>query len=120
MDDYIVGSNAQISAGEEGGFLWQKRSVTKFTYLQVVNAHTRGAGAAIYVDGSDGMVGDSSDQETQKHDSITFGAQNRTVRIVGDNESQDNKGIVVIGTYSDLFFGGKVQMWDHGLTTIIT
>ncbi|MBR4314816.1 MAG: hypothetical protein IKP66_07905, partial [Lachnospiraceae bacterium] len=104
-----------ITAGEEGGFLWQKRSITTFKNLQIKYAKSTGAGAAIYVDGSDGVIGDTTDQLTQKHDSITLGKVGSgltRISITHNNESTNKKGIVVIGTYSDLFLGGEVKMWD--------
>ncbi|MBR1453219.1 MAG: hypothetical protein IJ593_01025, partial [Lachnospiraceae bacterium] len=103
-DDTNIKTNSAIS----GGFLWQQRSITTLNNTQLENNTAVASASAIYVDGSEGVVGETN-SATQVHDSLTL----NNVQAYANHGSK-NTGIIVIGTYSDLILDGTVKLWDAG------
>ena len=117
---YVYFNNNE--AGNQGGFLWQKRSISEFyaAYINVYGNKSLNDGAAIYVDGGDIPLGGESRSIEQMHDSITFGIGGRTgysdgssrIEVIKGNVSTNNKGLITIGTYSDMYIDGALYAWD--------
>ena len=109
--EMVVGSNANNVYAKEGALMWQKRSITHFTDISIVNADSETG--VIYVDGSEIPVLGETRSNEQMHDSITFGGGSDTTRFSMDNSQNTataEKGYIVIGTYSDMYFAGTIKM----------
>ncbi|MBQ2204440.1 MAG: hypothetical protein II411_00925, partial [Lachnospiraceae bacterium] len=109
-----VGNQNYKNKAKEGGFIWQKRSISHLHSMQISYTESSGAGSVIYANGSEAEAEENYlvSYASQMHDSIMLGDTGRSFEITGNVPSGNNKGIVVIGTYSDLILNGAVKIQD--------